>query len=465
MERTAASPEAQRASPMVFTVSQLTGRIRDLLEREVGSVWVEGEVSRPVLPASGHLYLTLKDSASQIKAVIFKNRLRYLAFRPEDGVQVLAFGRLTVYEPRGEYQLVVDHLEPLGTGALALAFEQLKKKLAAEGLFDQDRKKPLPVLPRRVAVVTSTSGAALWDFLKIIHRRHPGLHILVYPVLVQGEAAPGMISQALLDLNRLDPPPEVIVVGRGGGSLEDLWAFNTEVVARAIAGSKVPVISAVGHEVDYTIADFTADLRASTPSAAAELLIRPREEWLAELEGLSSRLSQALGAGLASWRARAQGASKRLLDPRRMIERWLVRTAGDTDRLGLAVERTYALSLARTRAAAGRLTAQSPDRRMGHLRERLSRLERGLALCLAGRLEGERARAGALAERLAGLSPLAVLSRGYSLTQRADGRVVRSAGMVEPGDRVRVRLGRGELGCLVEEVLAGGPPEGGSGPS
>jgi len=315
MERSPALPLPHK----VYTVSELTGLVRSLVEDQVGLVWVEAEVTGPRSPASGHLYLTLKDSSAQLKAVIFKNRLRYLGFRPEEGMQVLAFGRLTVYQPRGEYQLVIDHLEPLGTGALALAFDQLKKKLAQEGLFDEDRKKPLPLLPRRVAVVTSPSGAALWDFLKIIGRRHPGLSIQVYPVQVQGQAAPGMIVEALADLNRLALPPEIIVLARGGGSWEDLWPFNSESVARAIAASDVPVVSAVGHEVDLTIADLAADLRASTPSAAAEIIIRPKAEWLAEIGSLSARLADNLQQRLARRLVQVANLTKRLADPRRKL--------------------------------------------------------------------------------------------------------------------------------------------------
>ena len=449
----------QQEKPRVYTVSSLTRLVREMMEEQVGPVWVEGEVSRPVRPASGHLYLTLKDKDCQLKAVVFKNRLNYLAFVPEEGTSVLAFGRLTVYEPRGEYQLIVEHLEPLGAGALALAFEQLKEKLAQEGLFDQERKKTLPILPRRVAVVTSPTGAALYDFLRILRRRHPGLNILVAPVRVQGQEAPGMIARALADLNQMDRPPEVVVVTRGGGSLEDLWAFNTEEVARAVAASKIPVVSAVGHEVDFTICDFTADVRASTPSAAAEILIRPRDEWLDRINSQTDRLLAAMESRLNQEAAALSHLSGRLSDPRRMMERRTLRIADLTDRLALAGERFLRDMENRRDGLAARLAARSPQNGLVLARERLTALESNLRWRMESLLGARAEKAGQMFEMLGSLSPLKILARGYSLTRLPDGRVLRSAGEVGPGDRVEVILARGELGCLVSESRPGPGPE------
>ena len=275
----------------VLTVSELTAAIEDQLEARFGGLWVEGEISNLRVHTSGHVYFTLKDEGAQLRAVLFRSRTRRLRFEPADGLHVLAFGSLDVYPARGEYQLVCEILEPKGLGALQLAFEQLKARLAAEGLFDAARKRPLPALPRRVGLVTSPTGAAVRDFLRVITRRFAGVHVVVYPVRVQGETAAPEIVQALRDLNRLGGF-DVLVLARGGGSLEDLWAFNEEIVARAIAESKIPVISAVGHETDVTIADFVADLRAPTPSAAAELVVREKAQLLAQLVSLRERLQR-----------------------------------------------------------------------------------------------------------------------------------------------------------------------------
>src|SRR5712691_8736350 len=285
---------AERA---VFTVSQLTERLRAVVEEQFPAVWVEGEISNFRVFGSGHAYFTLKDEAAQVRGVLFRTRVRRLRFEPGDGQHVLAFGSLEVYAQRGEYQLVVELLEPRGLGALQLAFEQLKQRLGAEGLFETARKRPLPPFPRKIGVVTSPSGAAIRDILRIIGRRFAGLHIVLAPCRVQGEGAAEEIAQGIVGLNRLGGV-DVIIAGRGGGSLEDLWAFNEEVVARAIAGSKIPVISAVGHEVDVTIADFVADLRAPTPSAAAELVVREKQAIVDGLADLRHRLHRSMGRRL-----------------------------------------------------------------------------------------------------------------------------------------------------------------------
>src|SRR5438132_1695584 len=301
-------PEPERAptpvaSRRVLTVTELTVRVRDRLESEFYEVWVEGELSNCRLWNTGHLYFTLKDSASQIRGVIFRSALRYLKFKPEDGLRVVARGRVSVYEPKGEYQLICEHLEPQGLGALQLAFDQLKKRLQEEGLFDAGRKRPLPALPRKIGIVTSLDGAAIRDIIKVLRRRYSNAHLVIRPARVQGEGAALEIARGVKAIGRV-AGVEVVIVARGGGSLEDLWAFNEEVVARAIAACPVPVIPAVGHESDVTIADFVADLRAPTPSAAAELVVSRKDEFCGRIDRLHDQLR-------AAARARVQGLSRR----------------------------------------------------------------------------------------------------------------------------------------------------------
>src|SRR3954449_5659146 len=305
----------------VVTVSELTNAIRDLLETGFGDIWVEGEISNCRLWNTGHLYFTLKDVGAQIKAVMFRSAVRYLKFKPEDGLHVIARGRLGVYDPKGEYQLVCEHLEPRGLGALQLAVEQLKKKLQADGLFDPARKRPLPSLPRTIGIVTSLDGAALRDIIKVLRRRHPNAHLLIRPTRVQGDGAAAEIADALRAIVKI-PGVDVVIVGRGGGSFEDLLAFNQEPVARAIASSPVPVVSAVGHEVDVTIADFVADLRAPTPSAAAELVVTAKDEFCARV----SRLGERLGAA-ARRRIQQRRADVHALSSRRGLAGWHTRLA------------------------------------------------------------------------------------------------------------------------------------------
>src|SRR5437667_1536743 len=302
-------PEPERAptpvaSRRVLTVTELTVRVRDLLESEFFEIWVEGELSNCRLWNTGHLYFTLKDSASQIRGVIFRSALRYLKFKPADGLRVVARGRVSVYEPKGEYQFVCEHLEPHGLGARQLAFDQLKKRLQEEGLFDAARKRPLPALPRKIGIVTSLDGAAIRDIIKVLRRRYANVHLVISPARVQGEDAAPEIARGLRQIARV-PGVDVVIVGRGGGAIEDLWAFNEEVVARAIARVPVPVISAVGHESDVTIADFVADLRAPTPSAAAELVVSAKDEFFGRIDRLLGRLG-------AAARARVQGLSRRV---------------------------------------------------------------------------------------------------------------------------------------------------------
>src|SRR5437867_1723443 len=300
------SAESAKAGSVrhVFTVTELTVRVRDLLEEQFFEVWVEGELSNCKVWNTGHLYFTLKDTASQLRAFMFRSALRYLRFRPADGLRVIARGKLSVYEPKGEYQFICEHLEPHGLGARQLAFDQLKKRLQQEGLFDAGRKRPLPALPRKIGIVTSLDGAAIRDIIKVLRRRYANAHLVISPARVQGEDAAPEIARAMRQIGRV-PAVDVVIVGRGGGSIEDLWAFNEEIVARAIAGSPVPVIAAVGHESDVTIADFVADVRAPTPSAAAELVVARKEEFRARIDRLHDRLG-------AAARGRIQGLSRRV---------------------------------------------------------------------------------------------------------------------------------------------------------
>jgi exodeoxyribonuclease VII large subunit len=412
----------------ILTVSALTEQLRQVVEDRFPAVWVEGEISNFRLYGSGHAYFTLKDEAAQVRAVLFRTRMRRLRFEPGDGQHVLAFGSLEVYGQRGEYQLVVELLEPRGLGALQLAFEQLKARLGAEGLFDQARKRPLPRFPRKIGIVTSPSGAALRDMLRVIGRRFAGLHIVIAPARVQGEGAAEEIARGLGDLGRLGDV-DVIIVGRGGGSLEDLWAFNEETVARAIAACKVPVIAAVGHEVDVTIADFVADLRAPTPSAAAELVVREKQALVEQVDALRSRLRRAAVRPLGTLVRRVDEARVRL---------------GRAEAVG-ARRRRHALEL-----LAARLRAAGPLARLASWRHRLERAGARLDGAMHGQVTGASHRLSHAAGRLHSLSPLAVLGRGYSLTLGPTGHVLTSARQARAGDAVRVLLSEGGLDCRVE---------------
>ncbi len=441
------------ATRRILTVSVLNGLVRERLETAFGDLWVEGEISNLRIPPSGHLYFSLKDQSSQIRAVVFRARAgRGLKFVPADGQAVLARGRLTVYEPRGDYQLIVDYLEPVGVGALQAAFEQLKERLAAEGLFDQARKRPLPLLPRRVGIVTSPTGAVINDMLTILARRFANLQILINPVPVQGEGAAARIAAAIDELNAIGNV-EVIIVGRGGGSLEDLWAFNEEVVARAIARSTVPVISAVGHETDVTIADFVADLRAPTPSAAAELVVRTKAEFSAHLEQLRRQLSQAVRRQVERWRDWVRQERRALIDPTRAVESACLRVDDLDHRLRLALRRSLGERRERMVVLAQRLHVRTPRDVIREARLRLDQWRAQLAQQMRTRRHGWRTVVENWAAQLHHLSPLAILSRGYSIAHRLpDGAIIRSARSVTRGSRLRLVLHEGELEARVETI-------------
>lgn len=395
----------------VLTVSQLTSMVKGTLEENFAIVWVEGEVSNLKTPSSGHIYFTLKDENSQIRVVMFRGQGRFLKFKPEDGLHIILRGNITVYEARGEYQVLADYIEPVGAGALQLAFEQLKEKLAKEGLFEKARKRPVPMVPKKVGIITSPTGAAIRDMLHILGRRFANLHILIYPVRVQGAEAPPEIIQAIRDMNTIQDL-DAIIVGRGGGSIEDLWAFNDEGVARAIYNSRVPVISAVGHETDFTIADFVADLRAPTPSAAAELVVQNKVDLEERLETVYRRLCHIVKGELNLLHSHIRNLDGRLKTPRDRVNQLLQRLDDMTLRLNLS------------------------------MRQRLEFTKR--------KLEGEMS-------LLNSLSPLAILNRGYSITTKVPtGEVIKEIGAVKMGDRVGVRVTDGEMVCCIERLTGKG---------
>ncbi len=438
---------SQRA---VFTVSELTEKLKAVVEERFPMVWVEGEISNFKVYGSGHAYFTLKDASAQVRAVLFRNRARRIRFEPGDGLHVLAMGSVEVYPQRGEYQLVVELLEPRGLGALQLAFDQLKARLAAEGLFDERRKRPLPRYPRKIGIVTSPSGAAIRDMLRVIGRRFGELHIVLAPCRVQGDGAAEEIAHAIADLNQLGDC-DVIIVGRGGGSLEDLWAFNEETVARAIVASKAPIISAVGHEVDVTIADFVADLRAPTPSAAAEIVVREKQALVDTVADLRDRLHRAMGRRVEHERRRAEALATRrvLVDPARPLRDLHRRVDDARTRLARAIYSVLRRAAHRFELATAGLRSASPRARLARDRHRHERLDARLRADIARALESERHRLRVAAGRLDSLSPLAVLGRGYSLTRTPDGSVVRRASQVRAGDAVTVLLQEGQLDCRV----------------
>jgi exodeoxyribonuclease VII large subunit len=431
----------------------LTGLLRTSIEEQFSDIWLEGELSNLRAPGSGHVYCTLKDKTSQIRAVLFRSSAVQLRFALQEGMQVIVRGRLTVYELRGEYQIVLDTVEPKGIGALQLAFEQLKERLAAEGLFDQERKKSIPAFPRTVGVVTSLTGAAIRDILAVLRRRWPTLHILIAPVQVQGENAGRQITQALAALNDWGSV-DVIIVGRGGGSLEDLWSFNEEIVVRAIAASHVPVVSAVGHEIDVTLADFVADLRAPTPSAAAEAVVPVLTEIVERLRELTVRTGQVMLRHCAFERQRLDAGIRGVTDVRFRFQEAAQRTDDMVDRLREMLQRLL---------TAGRERVHEVQRDLSGLNPILT-IKQGLATVpqFSKRLEGQmgvilaqhRHRIHATLAQLNTLSPLAILGRGYSILQTVPaGQILHRASDVEVGQELEAQLSSGRLSCTVTHVF------------
>jgi exodeoxyribonuclease VII large subunit len=433
-----------------FTVAELNARIRGLLGDEFDDVWVAGEISGCKNATSGHCYFTLKDHDAQLKCVCFRQSLRYLKVKPRDGMAVLARGHIDVYEARGEYQLLVEAIEPQGHGALQFAFEQLKKKLAAEGLFDAERKRPIPRLPRRIGIVTSPSGAVVRDITEIVSRRFPGPHLRIYPALVQGDGSVEAVCRGIEYFSN-SGWPEVIIVARGGGSLEDLWTFNEEAVARTIAASSVPVISAVGHETDFTIADFVADLRAATPSAAAELVICPREQILDQLTVFDHKLLQATRYRLAM-------AARALHE--RGVERASAVLHRNVGRLQQRVDELDYRTRGRVQSAAGvrrkrleeltaRLRRLDLRLRIANGRRRLETADTAAAQIIHLRLTRSQGRLNALMAHLTQLSPLKILDRGYAIVTNQDGAIVKQPADAPVDSKVDIRVAQGKFGARV----------------
>jgi exodeoxyribonuclease VII large subunit len=442
----------QLAQRRVYSVYEITAEIKQALDK-FGILWIKGEISNFKHHSSGHMYFSLKDDRAQLKAACFRNNNYYLKFRPEDGLEVLTRGRLSVYEPRGDYQLLVEYMEPVGVGSLQLAFEQLKQKLRKGGLFDEEHKVRLPLLPKKVGVVTSPTGAAIQDMLRILRRRNASLDILIYPARVQGTGAAEEIVAGVKYFNSRSDI-DVIIVGRGGGSMEDLWAFNEEVVARAIYASKIPLISAVGHEVDFTIADFVADLRAPTPSAAAEMVSGAREDLLATVNSLAGRALQAVRLLIERRRSALERLARNRafnVAPNKVRE---LQQRFDEAASKMTQTMTHQLTALRHRERVLQMRLIKVDLRqtIARNREILAGKQNRLISASRAWLKSRRSRLELEAGRMNALSPLAILERGYAICRNAHGAILRDPARVAPGDRVAVTLARGELDCRVEEI-------------
>ena len=445
----AANPDRQRH---VFSVSELNNAVKYLLENQFPAVWLEGEISNLVQPRSGHIYLTLKDDNAQLRCAMFRGNNLHLNFKPKDGVQVLVRGRLSLFTPRGDYQLIIDQMEQAGLGALQRAFEQLKAKLQAEGLFDDARKRPVPLRPGRIGVITSPTGAAIHDILSVLQRRFPLTEIILYPALVQGNEAPTQICAAIAKANARQEC-DVLIVGRGGGSLEDLWCFNDEKVARAIAASDLPIVSAVGHQIDFTIADFVADLRAPTPSAAAELLSADADEMLSALAGYEQWLEDFMQSRIDNYRQRLQWLTRQLKHPGKRLEEHAQRLDELDLRLRQSIQRQLQLQQSHLNTARARLQSHTPVHALLACKRQLENLSGSLQKAMQARLQNEGRDIGHLAQRLNTVSPLNTLGRGYSILQTPAGDVVQNTQQVQPGDKLRARLRQGELRCTVTEII------------
>ncbi|TYT25081.1 exodeoxyribonuclease VII large subunit [Luteimonas viscosa] len=445
----------------ILSPSQLNTLARSLLEDAFPLVFVEGELGNVSRPASGHLYFTLKDARAQVRCALFKPKSQWLGFQPREGMKVLARGRLTLYEARGDYQLILDSLEEAGEGALRRAFEQLKARLQAEGLFDPARKRSLPAYVRRLAVITSPSGAAVRDVLSVLARRFPLIEVEILPVPVQGEGAAAQIA-AMLRRAVAGGRHDVILLARGGGSLEDLWAFNDEALARAIAASQVPVVSAVGHETDFSLADFAADLRAPTPSAAAELLVPSRADLGLRLAGLQRRIAALQANHLRQLAQRSDRAALRLnaLRPQARLQASMQRRDEALRRLRAAWLQRLQRHASTLRHARAVLQATRPQRRLQALHDRLAGLRPRPQAAIARRLQRDALHLRGLARSLEAVSPLATIARGYSILQRDDGHIVRGTRDVATGDPLSARLVDGRLRLRVERVEAAAPSAG-----
>lgn len=439
----------------IFTVSRLNQTVRLLLEQEMGQVWISGEISNFTQPSSGHWYFTLKDDTAQVRCAMFRNSNRRVTFRPQHGQQVLVRANITLYEPRGDYQIIVESMQPAGEGLLQQKYEQLKTKLQAEGLFDQQYKQPLPSPAHCVGVITSKTGAALHDILNVLKRRDPSLPVIIYPTAVQGDDAPGQIVRAI-ELANARGECDVLIVGRGGGSLEDLWSFNDERVARAIFASRIPVVSAVGHETDVTIADFIADLRAPTPSAAAEIVSRNQLELLRQIQHGQQRLEMAMDYYIANRTRRFTQLHHRLQQqhPQLRLARQQTVLERLRQRMNFALENKIKQANQRQQRVSQRLSQQNPQPRIYRAQTRIQQLEYRLAENIRARLGAQRERFGNVVTHLEAVSPLSTLARGYSVTTATDGKVLKQTKQVKTGDVLTTRLSDGWVESEVKGVTA-----------
>lgn len=441
-QRSGQEPKQRR----IWKVSELTNQLRVEMERTFSDLWLEGEISDLRTASSGHLYFTIKDESAQLSTVLFRRQASLLRFRPEDGLHILLRGKLSVYEQRGQVQIIAEHLEPVGAGSLQLAFEQVKRQLQKEGLFDAERKRPLPAFPRCVGIVTSPTGAVIRDFLNIVNRRHSALQVLLYPALVQGDAAAAEVANGIAYFNA-SQEVDLIVIARGGGSLEDLAPFNSESLARAIAASELPVVSAIGHETDFTIADFTADLRAPTPSAAAELITSAQHRIEEQIESLSQRLHRATRYTLmqASERFAHLSAPAALARLRDGLNRRQQRIDELTFRMETAWRRQLQTATQRTQQLASTLMRHDVSHRLKLTSERLEALQNRLLRAQTAISTATRARIQSAHKQLLSLSPLGVLSRGYALVYDESGALLRDAAQAQPGQLVSTRLAKGSI--------------------
>ena len=450
-ENPALEPMEDMPRREVFTVSRLNREARFLLEDSFPLIWVEGEISNFARPSSGHWYLTLKDEAAQVRCAMFRTRNRLVRFAPQNGMHVLVRARVSLYEARGDYQLILEHMEDAGDGALRLAFEQLKQRLAEEGLFDAELRQPLPALPHRIGIITSPTGAAIRDILSILRRRFPAIPVIVYPTQVQGKEAAAQIARTI-SLAARRGECDVLILARGGGSLEDLWAFNEECVARAIHACPIPIVSGIGHETDTTIADFVADVRAPTPSGAAELVSPHRGEWLETFQRLEKRCLSLFTQQLAQYRQRLHWLTTRLRQqhPGQQLQQHAQRLDELEQRLLRSMRAKIAHGQSRLNEQRARLHAHNPLGRIRHQRAHCRQLQQRLARAMDTRLQRTRAHFQGLVRALDTVSPLATLGRGYAIARRLpDGQVLRRASEVQKGDGVELRLAEGRVTCEV----------------
>ncbi|WP_312584727.1 exodeoxyribonuclease VII large subunit [Atlantibacter sp.] len=440
-------------SSAIYTVSRLNQAVRMLLEQQMGQVWISGEISNFTQPASGHWYFTLKDDGAQVRCAMFRNSNRRVTFRPQHGQQVLVRANITLYEPRGDYQIIVESMQPAGVGLLQQQFELLKQKLSQEGLFDAKHKQPLPSPAHQIGVITSKTGAALHDILHVLQRRDPSLPVVIYPTAVQGDDAPAQIVRAI-ELANQRAECDVLIVGRGGGSLEDLWSFNDERVARAIFASRIPIVSAVGHETDVTIADFIADLRAPTPSAAAEVVSRNQQELLRQIQGQQQRLEMAMDYFFANLQQRFTRLHHRLQQqhPQLRLARQQTTLERLRQRLNNAVEARLRQGTQQHQRVTQRLNQQQPQGRIHRAQTRIQQLEYRLSQVITARLGGTKQRFGTAIAQLEAVSPLATLARGYSVTTATDGKVLKKTRQVKAGDMLATRVEDGVIESQVTGI-------------